>query len=117
MISQPFHAQLRILPDRAIIDLTGEMNADAEGALNASYSAAEKDNPSMIVLNFNDVSYINSTGIALIVGLLGQARKSHRRLAAYGLSDHYLEIFQITRLADFMTIITDESSVLDSVKN
>jgi hypothetical protein len=27
---------------------------------------------------------------------------------AYGLSDHYREIFEITRLADFMTITDNE---------
>jgi anti-anti-sigma factor len=58
------------------------------------------------------VDYINSTGIALIVSLLAQARKSRQRLVVYGLSDHYVEIFQITRLADFMTIYPDEESAL-----
>jgi hypothetical protein len=28
------------------------------------------------------------------------------------LSDHYVEIFNITRLADFMTVFPDESSAL-----
>jgi hypothetical protein len=31
----------------------------------------------------------------------------------YGLSDHYLEIFQITRLTDFMDIFADEASALE----
>ena len=31
--------------------------------------------PATILLNFRDVDYINITGIALIVGLLAQARK------------------------------------------
>jgi anti-anti-sigma factor len=61
------------------------------------------------------VDYINSTGIALIVGLLARARKSHRRLLACGLSEHYIEIFQITRLADFMTVFPDEKSAVDVV--
>ena len=48
------------------------------------------------------MDYINSTGIALIVGLLAKARASKRCLLAYGLSDHYVEIFNITRLSDFV---------------
>ena len=55
---------------------------------------------------------MNSTGIALIVGLLAQARKSHRRLVVCGLSEHYQEIFRITRLSDFMQIYSDEISAL-----
>ena len=56
-----------------------------------------------VVLNFEDVEYINSTGIALIVGLLAQARAQRVQISACGLSEHYREIFEITRLADFMT--------------
>ncbi len=56
------------------------------------------------MLNFAGVDYINSTGIALIVGLLAKARAAHTPLAATGLSEHYREIFTITRLSDFMEI-------------
>ena len=96
----------------AVIDLRGEINAGAEETLNAAYAEAEAHNPEAILLNFADVGYINSTGIALIVGLLSQARKSQRRLMACGLSEHYVEIFQITRLADYMTLFPDEASAL-----
>ena len=96
----------------AIIDLHGEINGLAEEALNAAYAKAESQDPDTILLNFSGVDYINSTGIALIVGLLARARKSHRRLLTCGLSDHYVEIFQITRLADFMRIFPDEESAL-----
>jgi anti-anti-sigma regulatory factor len=46
--------------------------------------------------------------------MLAKARKSHRQMVVYGLSDHYVEIFQITRLADFMTIYPDEASALQT---
>ncbi len=105
---------MRGQPGLAVIDLAGEINAFAEEALNAAFAEAELDNPAVIVLNFSQVHYINSTGIALIVSLLAKARKNHRKLAVYGLSEHYLEIFQITRLADFMDIYTDEASVIQS---
>lgn len=109
---QPFESSVRLENDTAVVDLHGEINAAAETALNAAYSTAEQGNPTAILLNFQDVSYINSTGIALIVGLLAQARKAHRRLVVCGLSEHYQEIFRITRLSDFMQMYTDERSAL-----
>lgn len=109
-----FGAQVRSQPGLVVIDLAGEINAFAEEALNAAYAEAELGNPAAIVLNFSQVHYINSTGIALIVGLLAKARKAHRKLVVCALSDHYLEIFQITRLADFMDIYPDEASVMHS---
>lgn len=112
MPAKNLEAQVRHQQGVAIVDLRGEIDAFAEGSLNAAYAAAEGQGTNIILLNFDDVVYINSTGIALIVGLLAQARKSHRRLLACGLSDHYVEIFQITRLIDFMSVFPDETTAL-----
>ena len=112
MTPKPFSAELRHENGAVIVDLHGEINAFAETALNQAYLQAEADSPSGILLNFEGVSYINSTGIALIVGLMALARKNHRQLTVYGLSDHYVEIFQITRLVDFLALYPDEASAL-----
>ena len=111
-MSNNLKVSLRHEPRVSILDLHGEINAFAEKALNETYTKAEQQNADVILLNFSDVNYINSTGIALIVGLLARARKAKRRLLAYGLSDHYVELFQITRLADFMHVFPDEKSAL-----
>ena len=68
---------------------------------------AQVESAHAVLLDFSHVAYINSTGIALIVGLLARARKNGQALSAAGLSPHYREIFEITRLADFMTIVED----------
>jgi anti-sigma B factor antagonist len=107
-----FETQVRHEPRVSIVDLHGEINALAEQALNDAYIEAESHTADVILLNFSDVNYINSTGIALIVSLLAHARKSKRRLLACGLSEHYVEIFQITRLVDFMNVFPDEASAL-----
>ena len=95
-----------------VIDLRGEIDGFGEEVLNAAYAEAEGHDPETILLNFGEVDYINSTGIALIVGLLARARASHRRLLACGLSDHYVEIFNITRLSDFMNVFPNEESAI-----
>jgi len=112
MSTRNLEASVRYQPRVAIVDLHGEIDAFAEEVLNASYAEAEARGTDVILLNFSDVDYINSTGIALIVGLLARARKARRRLLACGLSDHYVEIFQITRLVDFMSVYPDEGSAL-----
>jgi len=107
-----FEASLRQERAHMILDLSGELDSAAEEKLDTIYTAAEKDNPSAIILNFRNVEYMNSTGIALVVGLLARARKDHRRLIVFGLSDHYTELFNITRLSDYMDIFPDETSAL-----
>jgi anti-anti-sigma factor len=111
MVKQ-LETQVRSENGTAVVELHGEINSTAEEALNAAYAQAAQGSPSAVVLNFQEVDYINSTGIALIVGLLAQARKSHIRLVVCGLSEHYQEIFRITRLSDFMQIYEDEPSAL-----
>ncbi len=112
MVNQTFSVQVRFQTNKAVLDMHGEINGLVEGDLNEAYQQAEVQSPEVIILNFTDVDYINSTGIALIVGLLAQARKSHRQLVVFGLSPHYLQIFSITRLSDFMKIFPDEVSAL-----
>jgi anti-anti-sigma factor len=104
MATSELQAAVRRHDGVPVIDLTGDVNASAEEALNAAFAEATADGPEAVVLNFTAAHYINSTGIALIVGLLAQARTSGTEVKAVGLSDHYREIFEITRLADFMTI-------------
>lgn len=112
MPSKPLEGQVRAAPGAVVIDLHGEINAFGSAALNNAYALAEQSNPELVLLNFTNVDYINSTGIALIVGLLAKARAARRRLTVFGLSEHYVEIFQITRLADFMTLFPDETTAL-----
>ena len=98
-----------------VIDLRGDIDAGADEALNSAYAEASAEDPKAVLLNFSGVGYINSTGIALIVGLLAQARKSGRRLMTTGLSEHYQEIFRITRLSDFLSVYPDEATALNNI--
>jgi anti-sigma B factor antagonist len=108
------HLEAEVRQERGVVvlDLRGEINGFAQEALDAAYSEAESKDPETILLNFEGVDYINSTGIALIVGLLAKARASHKRLLACNLSEHYVEIFEITRLSDFMSVFPDEESAV-----
>src|SRR4029434_2317254 len=107
-----FWAEVRAHDSTGVIDLYGEINLGADQALLAAYDTVVRDDPRTVVLNFAQVDYINSTGIALIVGLLAKARKEHRTVRAFGLSEHYRQIFAITRLSDFMWIYAyDDSAV------
>jgi anti-anti-sigma factor len=96
----------------AVIDLAGDVNRGAEEVLEAAWEQATAEQPAAVVLNFEGAGYINSTGIALIVGLLARARAAGIEMRAYGLTPHYREIFEITRLADFLAINPDEDSAV-----
>jgi anti-anti-sigma factor len=112
MPTQLFDVRLRQTRTLAIMDLSGQVNRESETALNRAYDDAIDGGAERVLLNFSQVDYINSTGIAVIVGLLAHARTDGRPLAVCGLTSHYRTIFEITRLADFMQVFPDEESAV-----
>lgn len=105
-------AKVRFSDGSAIVDLPARIDASAEQSLNEAYAEVMNGTTKRILLNFAAVDYLSSTGIALIVGILARSRKDGCPVLAAGLSDHFREIFEITRLADFMRIFPDERAAL-----
>ncbi|WP_404311720.1 STAS domain-containing protein [Agrococcus terreus] len=97
--------QLARLGRVATLRLHGRVDRDAAELLEGAFADAASAAPEAVELDFADVDYINSTGIALIVGLLARARADRIAVRALGLTDHYRHIFEITRLCDFIEIV------------
>jgi len=112
MATRELQATVRDRDGTAVVDLRGDIDRSADGRLAQAYADAAAGGARSVVLNFEHTEYINSTGIALIVGLLAQARAQGVHMSACGLSDHYREIFEITRLSDFMTITDSEDGAV-----
>jgi len=106
---------VRHLRSVAVLDLSGDVTGQASEDLASAYDQATRLEPDAVLLDFTDVEYINSTGIAVLVTLLARARKEGGRMAACGLTPHYLEIFTVTRLSDFMEIFDSEQHALRSL--
>jgi anti-sigma B factor antagonist len=95
-----------------IIDISGEVNAFAEDALMDAYTQASADHPRAIILNFSGLEYMNSSGIGLLVTLLIRVNRQKQKLLAYGLSEHYRQIFELTRLNEAIGIYATEAEAL-----
>jgi anti-sigma B factor antagonist len=102
----------QVNPSTSIIDIHGEVSAFAEQVLMEAYAEASTSTTRDIFLNFNELEYMNSSGIGLIVTLLIRVNRQKQRLLAFGLSDHYRHIFEITRLSDAIKIYSTESEAL-----
>ena len=87
-----------------VIDIKGDITAQSEDVLMDAYGRASGDGVSAVVLNFTGLDYMNSGGIGLLVTLLVRAQRQHQRVLAYGLSDHYRQIFELTRLDEAVGI-------------
>jgi anti-sigma B factor antagonist len=99
-------------PHVAVVDIEGEVSAFAESVLMDAYNQASVDGAEAIVLNFEKLDYMNSSGIGLLVTLLIRANRNGHRLLACGLSEHYQHIFELTRLNEAIRVYDDEVEAL-----
>ena len=103
----------RVGDEVAVVDIKGEVTAACEPVLMSAYEAASDGRTSRLVLNFAGLEYMNSGGIGMLVTLLVRANRQRQQLAAYGLCEHYREIFELTRLDEAITIYDSEESALN----
>lgn len=110
MDDRRFGAQVVEVPDEVRVRMRGDLDSRADETLSAAYTEVVSLGSHRLTLDFHDVGYINSTGIALVVRLLADARRDGRGVRAIGLTPHYREIFRITRLSDFMDIVEGDAA-------
>ena len=96
----------------SIIDIEGDVSAFAEDTLMEAYTEASTPTTRTIILNFNGLEYMNSSGIGLLVTLLIRINRQKQRMLAFGLSEHYKHIFELTRLNEAIGIYDTEADVL-----
>src|SRR5438046_1202647 len=111
MATSELRAAVRERDGVAVIDLVGDVNASAGDA----YGRANDPGIRAIILDFGDLDYMNSGGIGLLVTLLVRAQRAHQRVLAFGLSDHYRQIFELTRLDEAVGIHDSEADAVAAI--
>jgi anti-sigma B factor antagonist len=102
-------------PRVRIIDIVGEITSFSEKEISSAHEEAAGGGVDAVVLNFEGLDYMNSGGIGLLVTTLIRAQRSGHRLMAFGLTDHYRQIFSLTRLDEAIEIFDDEKAALDTI--
>jgi anti-sigma B factor antagonist len=101
-----------ISPKTSIIDIQGDVNVAAEKPLTDAFADASNGETKVVALNFSGLEYMNSSGIGFLVTLLIRAQRQQQRLIAFGLSEHYQQIFELTRLNEAILLYPDEAAAL-----
>lgn len=94
-----------------VIDVRGEITAFSEQQISEAHERAG-DGATAVILNFEGLEYMNSGGIGLLVTTLIRAQRAGHALRAYGLTEHYREIFNLTRLDEAIGIYDDEAAAI-----
>ena len=116
MSTTPLQTRVRSDDGVAVIGLTGDVTAACETELMDAYREAGRSEIRGIVLDFSGLDYMNSSGIGLLVTLLVRAKREGRQLSAFGLSDHYRQIFELTRLDEVISVHADEDRAMAAAR-
>jgi len=115
-MSDDIQVSVRDEDNATIIDLVGDVTTFAEEAITQAYQSASSDGAENIIFNFRENDYINSAGIAILIGVVTEARKRDQKLLMTGLSAHFQKIFRmvgLTQYADLHPTVPDALASLN----
>ena len=96
----------------SILRIEGDITSASEDEMMTAYGQAMANGATAVVLDFTRLQYMNSGGIGLLVTVLVRAQRAGGRLVATGLSEHYRQIFSLTRLDEAIEIKDDEAAAV-----
>lgn len=117
-MNKALQIEVRPFEHGSILHMQGHLTKQAEEAIRPLYQK-EPDNSekrNYLLLDFTDVPYINSAGIALLIRLVRSRLKGNVHSFAYGLSPHYQKLFRMIGLSDYLVIYPDEYTVMARVE-
>ncbi len=98
-----------------IIDMQGGLAASAETELFKSLAELSDQGAQVIVLGFNELTFINSSGIGLLVRMVMRAKRQEQQVLAFGLQEHLQRIFALTRLQEVIHVYETEAEALGTL--
>jgi anti-sigma B factor antagonist len=96
-----------------IIDVTGDIDMGTSPIFRKALLQSLKKTTRLVV-NLREVLYVDSSGIASLVEVLKEARKTEKRLVLIGLNAPVHEVLQLTRLAKVFEIRDTEEAALQA---
>ena len=89
------------------VSVSGEIDAYTAPKLREELLPLSEGKNKSITVNLKDVSYMDSTGLGVFVGLFKQLNKNEGELKLVELSDRLKRLFELTGLNKIMNISED----------
>lgn len=105
-----------LAPGAVAIEIAGDVTAACEPDLMAAHEEASDRGAKLLVLDFAHMDYMNSGGIGMLVTLLVRGQRRQQRITAVGLSEHYRQIFELTRLDEAIELYDDIDAALGATR-
>ncbi len=102
------------LDDIVVVTLSGELDAYDARALRETFHEVVEDGPAVIVLDLTGVSFLDSTVLGAIVGLLRRVREAGGELRTVLPETTARRIFEITGLDKALDVHPSREEALQS---
>ena len=99
----------------SVLRFEGDIASTSKDAVLGTYQALPKGQVKLILLDFTKVDYINSSGIALVIQLLIEASNSGQKVAAFGLSPHFVKVFTMVGITKYAGLFPGQAEALASL--
>ena len=84
-----------------VIYLYGDVTAESDELITKTFRKLLKKSHTKIILNFEDVKYINSSGMATMLALISE-KNQEVDLKFVALSSHFKKIMKLVGITDFV---------------
>lgn len=103
--------------ENGIVDLhlKGEIDLHASPDLRERLTEIATRKTDILLINFSEVAYIDSSGLATLVEYIRNAKPHNGKLALYGLQPKVKMVFELVRLNELFAIQPDKSAALAAV--
>jgi len=98
----------------AVLPLEGEIDLHVSPQVSASLSSIIAQKPSQVVVDLSKVTYIDSSGLAVLIEAMQNVDNYGGKFSLCSLQDGVRPIFEIARLDQVFRIFPDESAALGS---
>ncbi len=99
-----FQITTAIEEDVPILHISGEITSESEEELLSAYDRIPSEKQGRVILHFAQTRYINSSGIAILIGVINRASERKGRIEFAGLSPHFRKVMDIVGLTDFVKV-------------
>lgn len=98
--------------DVSILNIKGDVTAITGETIEDAYRKVSASGAKKILLFFDKDGYINSGGIAILIGIASEGRKKEQKIRITGLSSHFQKIFDMVGLTKYTEIFPREELAL-----
>ncbi|MFB3850817.1 MAG: STAS domain-containing protein [Acidobacteriota bacterium] len=107
----------KVIDSILILDVTGEIRLGESAAqLSAELERVLNDDTVKgVILNMENINYIDSTGLGELVGYLGRFKDKGKKLRLVKPNHTVVRLLQLTKLDQVFIIKSDEESALEDL--